>query len=210
VKFSVDITIVDSTTTNRDDFFWSVYNINGDRLFTIDFDNNHLGIYYVLDGTNDWAYSGTPFENEVTYKLQVTMNFARNRWSAALAGTNIIKDLPITTAGAPLTLGDVDAVWAVYQRDTPGDNLMLFDNYQVVTEPLVARPTVQALGRVTNSVFPLRVFGQSGSSYAVETSTNLVNWMPRKTNIVIDTSFDYTDNVPGPQSRRFYRARLVP
>ena len=44
----------------------------------------------------------------------------------------------------------------------------------------------------------------------METSTNFVNWMPRKTNIVIDTSFDYTDNDPGPQPRRFYRARLVP
>jgi hypothetical protein len=44
----------------------------------------------------------------------------------------------------------------------------------------------------------------------VETSTNLVNWMPRRTNIVIDTSFDFTDNVPGQQPRRFYRARLVP
>jgi hypothetical protein len=212
VKFSVDLTIVDSTGTNnnRDDFFWSIYNMQGDRFFTVDFDNKDLGIYYVLDGTNDWVYSRTDFENDVTYKLQVTLDFARNRWSAALAGTNILKDLPITTTGAPLTLGDVDAVWAVFTRDKPGDNFMVFDNYQVVTEALVAQASVRAPGQLTNSTFPLRVFGQSGSSYAVETSTNLLNWIPRKTNIVIDTSFDYTDPVPGPQARRFYRARLVP
>ena len=99
------------------------------------------GIYYILDGTNEWVYSGAAFENDVTYKLQLTMNFARNRWSAALDGTNILKDLPITTMNAPLTLGDIDAVWAVFDRDKPGDNFMVFDNYQVVTEPLVARPT---------------------------------------------------------------------
>jgi len=150
------------------------------------------------------------FTNDVTYKLQLTLNFARNRWSAALDGTNILKDLPITTTNAPLTLGDIDAVWAVFDRAKPGDNYMVFDNYQVATEPLVARARVQALSRVTNGAFPLRVFGQSGSSYAVESSTNLVNWNPRETNIVIDTSFDYTDNKAGPQGRRFYRARLVP
>jgi hypothetical protein len=138
------------------------------------------------------------------------MNFASNRWSAALDGTNILKNLPITAAGAPLTLGDVDAVWAVFLKDKPGDNFMLFDNYRVETEALVARPTVQVLGRITNGAFPLRIFGQSSSSYAVETSTNFINWVPRVTNIVNDTWFDFTDNVPGPQPRRFYRARLVP
>jgi hypothetical protein len=212
VKFSVDIKIVDSTTTNAnwDDFYWSVYNINGDRLFTIDFDNYYLEINYILDGTNEWVYSGAAFTNGVTYKLQLTLDFARNRWSTALAGANILKDLPITTTNAPLTLGDIDAVWLVFDKMKPGDNYMVFDNYQVATEPLVARSRVLALGQATNGAFSLRVFGQSGSSYAVESSTNLVNWRPRTTNIVIDTSFDYTDTNPGPPGRRFYRARLVP
>ena len=33
-------------------FYWSVYNINGSSLFTLDFYNGDLGIYYALNNTN--------------------------------------------------------------------------------------------------------------------------------------------------------------
>ena len=210
VNFSVVLSIIDSTTTDRDDFFWSVYNVQGDHLFTVDFDNKDLGIYYVLDGTNDWEYSGVTFTNDTTYTLQISLNFARNRWSAWLSNTNILSDLPITTTGAPLTLGDIDAVWAIYDEDYPGDNFMIFDNYQVVSEALVARPSLQVLNRAPNGDFSLRVSGQSGSRYAVEGSTNLVNWLPLQTNRISSVSFDYTDTGARALDRRFYRARQLP
>src|SRR4029079_16901271 len=50
LRFSVLMQIVDSTSTNGpwDDFRWSVYNTNGVRLFTLDFDNASLMVSYIL------------------------------------------------------------------------------------------------------------------------------------------------------------------
>src|SRR5262249_25421167 len=46
-RFSVDISITDSMNREYDEFRWSVYNTNSDRLFTIVFDNYSLGVLYI-------------------------------------------------------------------------------------------------------------------------------------------------------------------
>ncbi|MBI5383453.1 MAG: hypothetical protein HZA90_02060 [Verrucomicrobia bacterium] len=136
VQFSVLMSIVDSSNTNYDDFYWSVYNAQGDRLFTLDFDNYRRRIYYQLDGTNNWVWTGQTFANDDTNTLVITMNFIQNSWSATFGGVLLGENEPITTTGAPLNLGDVDAVWAVFDPAYPGDNYMLFDNYQITAEVL--------------------------------------------------------------------------
>jgi hypothetical protein len=45
------------------------------------------------------------------YYLEVTLNFASNRWSATLDGTPLIEGKAISTTTATLDLGDVDAGW---------------------------------------------------------------------------------------------------
>ena len=42
VQFDVDLAIIDSSTTNRDEFSWSVFNSAGHRLFTFIMDNSDL------------------------------------------------------------------------------------------------------------------------------------------------------------------------
>ena len=49
LKFSVTMQIVASTNSNDDDFRWSVYNTNGTRLFSLDFETSTRNISYVLD-----------------------------------------------------------------------------------------------------------------------------------------------------------------
>ena len=44
--------INDSTNGNYDDFQWQLFNKESHPFFTIDFDNNDLGIYYLLDGAH--------------------------------------------------------------------------------------------------------------------------------------------------------------
>src|SRR5438552_14095932 len=74
IKFSVDMAVVDSIFPNidRDEFRWSVYNTNDDRLFSLIFDNVSLGIFtFLSDGT---AYdTGVSFRNGVSYKLVILM-----------------------------------------------------------------------------------------------------------------------------------------
>jgi hypothetical protein len=211
VKFSVLMSIADSFNTNYDDFYWSVYNEQGDRLFTLDFDNYDLGIYYALDGTNDFVWIGENFANDATNTLVITMNFTQNSWGATLAGVLLVTNKAITTTGAPLNLGDVDAVWAVFDPANPGDNYMLFDNYQMTAEVVPPpSPRLQILGRTGDGQFLLRVLGQSGARFAIDATTNLMQWTALKTNVVTDGFFDYVDSSAPAFARRFYRARWAP
>jgi len=215
VRFSTLMQIVDSTPTNNQfDFFqWSVYNIAGNRLFTLDFDNFSTNISYALDGTNSYVSTGVKFAPGANYTLTITMNFASNRWSATLNSFLLATNLPMTTTGLPITLGDVDAVWDVYDTNSPGDNFMLFDNYTLTAEALPttqpAQPRLTLLGR-SGGQTSLRLTGQSGSKFAIEASTNFVNWTALKTNLVSDGTFDYVDSSASALARRLYRARWVP
>jgi hypothetical protein len=212
VKFSVLLGIYGSDNGERDDFYWSVYNSHGDRLFTLDFDNYYLNVYYGLDGTNKLVTTGRTFTNNIPYTLLITMNYAQNQWSATLGGVGLVTNKPITTVGAPLNLGDIDAVWSVFTTNAPGNNYMVFDNYLVTAETVSIPPAKLAtLGRTADNQFLLRLTGPSGYRYAIEATTNLVNWVALKTNVVSDGSFDYVDTTaPNFPRRRYYRARLVP
>ncbi len=132
VHFSVAMQIVDSTTGQFDDFEWQVYNLDGAPLFTLDFDNNDLNIYSRLDGVANYVPTGQKFQNSLFYSLNVAMDFARNRWSASLDDQPLVDELPITTTGAALTLGDIDAVWL--PGAVAGNNFIVFDNYLVTAE----------------------------------------------------------------------------
>jgi hypothetical protein len=213
VHFSTRMAVIDSTTNRWDDFFWSVYNQAGDRLLTLDFDNYSYEINYLLEGSTNWVYTGVNFVNDTAYTLRIRMDLAANKWSASLDSSILATNLPITTTGVARNLGDVDAVWAIYERDWPGDNFMIFDNYTITEEttstsaPVPA--TLKSLGRTSNGLFLLRVYGLSGARYAVEASSNLGQWTSLRTNLVTDGYFDFID-ANSPPARRFYRARFVP
>jgi len=213
VKFSVLMNIADSLNNQWDTFRWSVYNIQGDRLFSLDFDNypDYLDVGYRLDGTNTTQFTSLKYVNNSNYTLNVTMNFASNRWSATLNNNLITTNQLITTTNAQLTLGDVDAVWLIFNTNAPGDNYMLFDNYRITAETIPVTPAqVQFLGRTGEGWALLRVFGDNNSRWALDATTNLVNWTALKTNPVSGTYFDHVDNTAAGVPRRFYRARHVP
>ncbi|MCC7376634.1 MAG: hypothetical protein IT581_18390 [Verrucomicrobiales bacterium] len=207
VRFSVLMQIEDSATvTNRDDFRWSVYNGRGDRLFTLDFDNDALGINYLLDD-NRFVSTGKTFTNAVPYALEVSMNFQANQWSATLNGQPLTEVLAITTRESPLDFGDVDAVWAIRTPGKPGDNFLVFDDYRIVAQDVTPNPApiLAALGVLRPGEFLLRCSGIPGIRYAIEGSADLNTWFSLKTNTMpVDRYFDYLD-----QSKagvRLYRA----
>ena len=211
VKFSVIMNIVDSTNGEWDNFRWSVYNAQVDRLFSLDFNNYYTNVNYLLDGTNTLAATGISFAPGSNYTLLVTMNFTSNRWSATLNNALLATNQPITTTGVALNLGDIDAVWLVYDTNAPGDNFMLFDNYRVTAEALpVPSAQMRFLGRTSEGWTLLRVLGQSGSSWAVEATTNFLNWTALNTNVISGSSFDVVDTAAAGLKQRLYRARLVP
>ena len=210
VRFAVEMSIIDSSTTDRDCFRWSVYNLSQKRLFSIDFDNADLTINYLLeDGL--FVSTGRFFTNDVRYTLVVTMDFGRNLWNASLNNTVLVQDQPITTMNSALNLGDIDAVWVYRQSDAPGDNWMVFDNYTVTLEQR-QDASLTALGNLGGQ-FSLRLTGQPNRNYAIEASTSLLSgsWLALRTNNTSSAGFfDFVDTSSPGLSQRFYRGRLVP
>lgn len=206
-QFSVTMAVYDSSNTNYDDFYWSVFNRQGDQFFSLDFDNYSREVRYYLDGTNAAVSTGLAFTNGTLYQLTMNLDWARNRWSATFGGALLATNQPITTTGLPLNLGDIDAVWGVYDTNAPGNNYMVFDNYRVTgTAP---PPQLKVLGRIANAPV-IRLSGYEGASFALEASTNLVNWTSLKTNVTAGGFYDYTDAGAAGLSRRFYRGRWAP
>jgi hypothetical protein len=189
IKFTVLMAIMDSTNGEYDDFRWSVYNVQGNPMLTLDFDNYNTNIWYARGA--DFFYTGKTFARDTTYTLAITMDFAQNRWSAALGGDALVTDQPIAGAGVPLNLGDVDAVWVVYDTNAPGNNYMLFDNYRITAEPPPAM--LQTMGWTNVNQFRFRLAGSSGYRYAIEGTTNFAQWTPLKTNTVTSGYFDFID-----------------
>jgi hypothetical protein len=206
-QFSVNMSIVDSSNTNYDDFYWGVYNQDVHPFFTLDFDNAELKVYYWLDDTNSRTWSGLKFTNGVPYPLTMDIDFTRNRWSATFNGALLATNQPITTVGATLNLGDIDAGWGIYDPSAPGDNYMVFDDYTITG--VVPSPQLTVVGIVAGGT-ALRLYGQTDTTFAIDASTNLIAWSALKTNITTGGSFDYIDNGAAGLGRRFYRARWVP
>ena len=158
ITFSVLTDIFDSTNRRYDLFRWEVWNLAGQRLFSLEFNNQTNAISYILDdGLGAQATSAT-LANSHVYALVMTMDFAHGTWSASLDGSTIVASQPMTTTGAALTLSGVRANWTK-SGSRSGNNYMLFDNYKVTRTSLVpphfnSQPvgvTVQAGSNVTFS-----------------------------------------------------------
>ena len=210
VTFYVTLSIYDSrAVTNRDCFRWSIYNTNngGERLFSIDFDNTTTEINYELDD-EQFVFTDKLFQNGGQYDLVVIMNFADNLWSAWLADVRIVDSEQMTTKGLALNLGDIDAVWVNYTLGKPGDNYMVFDNYQITAEPYPF--SLESLERRDDGTFLFPLTGEPDRRYTIEVSEDLDGWSVLKTNTVSsDGTVIVEDSTASGYDRSFYRARLV-
>jgi hypothetical protein len=214
IKFSVLMQIADSSSTNGpwDDFRWSVYNTNGARLFSVDFDNAALMISYALDDSAGFVPTNTKFDNLGYYQLGIAMNFARNLWTATLNDQVLVNAKPITTSGAALNLGDIDAVWSFHNPRAPGDNFMLFDNFTITAEATTSIPArLESLGVRGGKAYQLRLYGEPSLSYRIETSTDLQTWQPLLTlTAPAGGILEFEDSLAATVPHRFFRAYQAP
>ncbi len=210
VTFTVDMEISDSTNDKRDDFRWSAYNTQGNRLFTVAFNNNTTEICYILDDQVGFRATPYSFLRDTIYTLEIVMDFANNLWSARLDSAVLLEAQPITTTGAPLNLGDIDAVWAYLDPDLPGDNFMAFDNYTITAAaPPDPTPSLTILECLKSGETLLRLTGLGNTAYAIETSEDLTSWTELKTASASDGVIEHLDTSSVGRNRRFYRGRLV-
>jgi kumamolisin len=180
VKFSVEMAINDSNNGNYDDFQWRLYNSKGHNFFTVDFSNYDLHVYYSEDGGNTLLSTGVQFANNSPMELEVTMDYAHNKWGATLNGSNLVQNKAIRTGSALLDFGDMDAVWQIYDVANPGDNYMLFDNYSIVagenpTPRITFQPQSQSVVQGNSATLGVVASGQAPLYY---------QWMLNKKSLV--------------------------
>ncbi len=179
VQFRVRFQIYDSFNNNRDDFRWAFFNKENKRLFTLDFDNSALRINYLLGNSGEFIQTRTTFNNTTIYQLRVVMDFQQNVWNAYLNDTLFVENKRLVPAGAEPSLSDVSAIWAVRNVTRPGDNFMVFDDYQISTvfddptEP--APPHTVRIVRTENGL-DLQASAERQSNWTIQGSDNLKTW----------------------------------
>ncbi len=214
VQFTVSMQVVDSSTNAPffDDFRWSVYSIAGDRLFTLDFANSDRSINYLLDDDKGFKPTGYSFRNDEIYDLVILMNMHRNIWSARVNDVLVVNGAPMTTKAKPVDIGDIDAVWAVNAIGKPGDNYMIFDDYQVSAQPVSSIPAMLVpVGLLNNNRFVIRVFGEPGLTYVLESSLDMENWLTTGSAIAQSPGgfVDFQDATDPRGRQKFFRAHAV-
>ncbi|MCL4178496.1 MAG: hypothetical protein KJ072_12240 [Verrucomicrobia bacterium] len=215
VTFTVVISIADSIVhpSRRDSFRWSVYNTNAvpRRLFSLDFDNATTNIAYLLDDDEGFVLTPYYFERDGLYDLAITMDFAANHWSASLNDQTVVERRPMTTVGAALHLGDIDAVWVRADGNAEfGDNYMVFDDYRVVMAPATA-PRLELVEVGDDGAVVVAVEGDEGQEVGIEFSDDLVEWGLLTTGTVPASGrFTYVDEAAAGAPRGFYRGRSIP
>ena len=86
--------------------------------------------------------------------------------------------------------------------------------YQITAEAIAVPPPppadIRLLSRTAEGWALLRVFGQAGSRWSVDATTNFTQWTALQTNTISGTFFDHVDQTAAGLKQRYYRARFVP
>ena len=225
IRFSATIGLTKSTTTFNDTFRISFYNngINNDGtaravLGSIEFPTNtgtssSNGNIYRGDSTTTTSNTGVEIVYGEAQELLVVINYQTNRWSASWGDSPLFVDAvfrnPSNAAARPLTFGMVAVQWAITTAGSPGNNWMLFDDWNVSAEPL-AQMSIGKIESVTNHA-TLTWSTEIGYSYRVEYSTDLTTWLKTLAGSLITptaSSLNQTFTDPGIISgKRYYRVR---
>lgn len=213
VKFSVLLRFVPSASGGQDDFRWSIYNSDGVRLFSLDFETRSGIISYLLqDATfrdTGWTFDFLP---DGVYQLVVWMDFSRNHWTAFLNDALLVHAQKIAQQDSRLTFGDADAVWSVRDINAPGDNYMIFDEYIVTAEDAEGIPPVlEPMALSTAGFSQVRLLGQAGVRYAIDVTSDFKQWFSLGEDYLGSATHDLIleDTTAEGQPVSFYSARVV-
>ena len=113
-------------------------------------------------------------------------------------------NLGLTTTNVP------PGVYAIYGKISDGVHIRYLYAPELVEIVSSQQPPVLGITMSNSAQFIIRVNGVSGQKIALQTSTDLQNWLPVVTNTSTSGSWSYTNNMPPVFSEQFYRALLLP
>lgn len=225
VEIDTLIGIEDSTNDRRDDFYFSIYNADGDRLASIRFDNespdtpnSQFGIWRVSNTNQfDTLFDFTLGE---LFNLVATVDLEKNVWSASIDEIPIFENAQFSNMDAPLDFGFLAFEWELASLIpyNYGDNFLLVADLSI--------QSVDKNSHLPSSINRIEVTHQFDSlggislnwqtavgwTDQVEYSNDLVTWfadLPGSTfeNLVSPGGITFFYAKDPAEAYRFYRVR---
>jgi len=173
VRFESLLGIQDSENNRRDTFLLTVYNIAGDPLAALRFDNRtaSFGIWR-LNGSNgpgSAVDTGIDFIRNELQLVAFEIDYAANTWSADLDGIPLFSDAPFTASSSARTFGGVAAEWQVasFSPALHGDNWLLIADWKIETVDPAGPEEISSL-QITGGAVTLTWTPQQTGTYQVE------------------------------------------
>ena len=220
VEFDSLMGIQDSTTSKRDRFYFSFYNLAGDFLAAVVFDNTTGSVLSddgvtVRDTGVEFVRGDQVLGVAALQILRVGIDFDLNQWDATLDSIPLFKQ-KFTATQKPLSLGPIAAEWEISSGSPgqAGDNWLLVADWLVASIP-PGPFAVSSLVRNSMGQSVLSWPGHAGFDYQVQFSADLKSWQsdlagsrfPANGTQGTLTFTDPTAPVPG---RRCYRVLRAP
>ena len=220
VQFDCLLGVQDSTNSKRDRFYISFYNMTGNFLAAVVFDNT-TGKVLTDDGvavrdTGIAFLRGDQILGVAALQaLNVSINLSKNEWSAELDSIPLFRQ-KFTSVQATKNLGPVAAEWEVAggSPGQSGDNWLLVADWLVASIP--PEPfAMESTGKLPNGGAQLGWRVHPGFDYQVQFSADLVSWsnaLPGSRFAANNTTglLSFSDPTSPAPSQRFYRVQRTP
>lgn len=125
---------------------------------------------------------------------------------------------PVTGAGSVFfysslgltTTNVAPGVYSIYAKISDGKHTRYLYAPELVTVVSNRQPPILEISRLSGTQIRVSVNGVSGQTIALQSSTDLQDWVPMATNTLATSIWNYTNNAPSIDGRQFYRALLLP
>lgn len=111
----------------------------------------------------------------------------------------------------PASIGGYNGVgfWDSHERNADMDSGVSAATIGTNAPAITAPPQFQGISRLSNGTVRILFNGQAGSAYAIDASSNLVNWQQFITFTNTSGTYQFNDTSSTNQGRGYYRARLL-
>jgi hypothetical protein len=157
--------------------------------------------YITFGALGRQVFGDAPFEMSASASSGLPVEFS------VLSGPAIVSGKILTMTGAGLVV-----LRASQSGDTTNAPAPNADQVLIITP---GNNIITGFQRLPNGMFTFRFYGEPGTNYLVQASTNLANWISLATNQVSGLSYlEFTDTSATNYNKRFYRiaplSALVP
>jgi hypothetical protein len=179
------------------------FNLTGASTVTA---GNLIGtdLYYQYAGNSNATLSIYFDADRNPYNTNSTLVLRKPAPATGAAAVNHFANLNLPTTNVP------PGVYAIYGKISDGLRTRYLYAPQLVQILPAAQPPVLGLLELTGAQVVVGVNGASGQTMVLESSPDLLTWLPLATNTLTSASWTYTNNALHGLPQQFFRGLLMP